>query len=59
MILARGLHLGPLPLDDAKERRVQGIGVVHVVTLRNGKVVSWRGHNDTAMLAEAYRGARA
>jgi ketosteroid isomerase-like protein len=31
----------------------------HVVTLRDGKVVKWRGHNDTAMLAEAYRGARA
>ena len=27
---------------------------LHVVTIRNGRMASWRGHNDTAMLAEAY-----
>lgn len=27
---------------------------LHVITLKNGKMTSWRGHNDTAMLAEAY-----
>jgi len=27
---------------------------LHVLTLQDGKVVQWRGHNDTAMLAEAY-----
>jgi ketosteroid isomerase-like protein len=29
----------------------------HVLTWQDGKVVKWRGHNDTAMLAEAYHGA--
>ena len=29
---------------------------LHVITLQEGKVKSWRGHNDTAMLAEAYHG---
>jgi hypothetical protein len=28
----------------------------HVITLENGKMKHWRGHNDTAMLAEAYHG---
>lgn len=27
---------------------------LHEITLRDGKMTSWRGHNDTAMLAEAY-----
>jgi ketosteroid isomerase-like protein len=27
---------------------------LHAITLRDGKMVTWRGHNDTAMLAEAY-----
>jgi hypothetical protein len=31
---------------------------LHVITLRDGKMTRWRGHNDTAMLAEAYHGAR-
>lgn len=30
----------------------------HVITLENGKMVKWRGHNDTAMLAEAYHGRK-
>jgi ketosteroid isomerase-like protein len=29
---------------------------VHVFTVRNGKVVTFRGFNDTAQFAEAYRG---
>jgi ketosteroid isomerase-like protein len=29
----------------------------HVIDLRDGKMVKWRGHNDTAMLAEAYHAA--
>jgi ketosteroid isomerase-like protein len=32
---------------------------LHVITLRDGMVVSWRGHNDTAMLAAAYHAAPA
>ena len=32
---------------------------LHVLTFRDGKLVSWRGHNDTAMLAEAYHAAPA
>ena len=27
---------------------------LHVFTIRDGKVSAWRGHQDTAMLAEAY-----
>jgi ketosteroid isomerase-like protein len=27
---------------------------LHEITLRDGKMTSWRGHNDTAMLAEAH-----
>lgn len=27
---------------------------LHEITLRDGKMSAWRGHNDTAMLAEAY-----
>jgi uncharacterized protein len=27
---------------------------LHVLTLRDGKISAWRGHNDTAMLAQAY-----
>ena len=27
---------------------------LHEITLQGGKMTSWRGHNDTAMLAEAY-----
>lgn len=27
---------------------------LHEITLRDGKMTAWRGHNDTAMLAEAY-----
>jgi ketosteroid isomerase-like protein len=30
---------------------------LHVITLRDGKMTRWRGHNDTAMLAEAYHGS--
>jgi ketosteroid isomerase-like protein len=30
---------------------------LHEITLRDGKMTTWRGHNDTAMLAEAYHGA--
>jgi ketosteroid isomerase-like protein len=29
---------------------------LHAITLRDGKMAAWRGHNDTAMLAEAYHG---
>jgi ketosteroid isomerase-like protein len=29
---------------------------LHVVTVRNGKVAAWRSFNDTALLAEAWRG---
>jgi ketosteroid isomerase-like protein len=29
---------------------------LHVLTLRDGKIAKWRGHNDTAMLAHAYHG---
>ena len=32
---------------------------LHVFTIRDGKVVSWRGHQDTAMLAKAYHAAPA
>ncbi len=32
---------------------------LHVLTFRDGTLVSWRGHNDTAMLAEAYHRAPA
>jgi ketosteroid isomerase-like protein len=28
----------------------------HEVTVRDGKIAEWRGHNDTAMLAAAYHG---
>ena len=27
---------------------------LHEITLQDGQMTSWRGHNDTAMLAEAY-----
>ena len=27
---------------------------LHVITVRDGKIAEWRGHNDTAMLAAAY-----
>jgi ketosteroid isomerase-like protein len=30
---------------------------LHAITIRNGKLHTWRGHNDTAMLAEAYHAA--
>lgn len=30
---------------------------LHVLTIRDGKVGDWRGHNDTAMLAQAYHAA--
>jgi hypothetical protein len=30
---------------------------LHVITVRDGKIAMWRGHNDTAMLAAAYHGA--
>lgn len=30
---------------------------LHEITLKDGKMTSWRGHNDTAMLAEAYHPA--
>ena len=29
---------------------------MHELSLRNGRVVEWLGHNDTAMLAAAYHG---
>jgi ketosteroid isomerase-like protein len=32
---------------------------LHVFTFRDGKVTQWRGHNDTAQLAAAYRAAPA
>lgn len=32
---------------------------LHVITVRDGKISMWRGHNDTAMLAAAYHGAPA
>jgi uncharacterized protein len=32
---------------------------LHEITLRDGKMTTWRGHNDTAMLAEAYHAAPA
>jgi ketosteroid isomerase-like protein len=32
---------------------------LHVITIRGGKISLWRGHNDTAMLAEAYHAAPA
>ena len=32
---------------------------LHVFTIRDGKVVSWRGHNDTGLLAAAYHAAPA
>src|SRR5262245_14382847 len=30
---------------------------LHVITMRDGKMAEWRGHNDTAMLAAAYHAA--
>ena len=30
---------------------------LHVITVRDGKLSSWLGHNDTAMLASAYHAA--
>ena len=30
---------------------------LHVITVRDGKIAAWRGHNDTAMLAAAYHAA--
>jgi ketosteroid isomerase-like protein len=30
---------------------------LHVITVRDGKIAEWRGHNDTAMLAAAYHAA--
>jgi ketosteroid isomerase-like protein len=32
---------------------------LHEISLRDGKMTSWRGHNDTAMLAEAYHATAA
>jgi ketosteroid isomerase-like protein len=32
---------------------------LHVFTVRDGKIVNWRGHNDTAQIAAAYRAAPA
>jgi ketosteroid isomerase-like protein len=32
---------------------------LHEITVRNGKLAEWRGHNDTAMLAAAYHGTPA
>ena len=32
---------------------------LHEITLRDGKMVVWRGHNDTAMLAAAYHATAA
>ncbi|MBY0532630.1 MAG: nuclear transport factor 2 family protein [Xanthobacteraceae bacterium] len=32
---------------------------LHAISLKNGKMATWRGHNDTAMLAEAYHAAPA
>ena len=29
----------------------------HEITVRDGKIAEWRGHNDTAMLVAAYHGA--
>jgi ketosteroid isomerase-like protein len=31
----------------------------HEITVRDGKIAEWRGHNDTAMLAAAYHAAPA
>jgi len=30
---------------------------LHVITIRDGKLAKWLGHNDTAMLAQAYHAA--
>ena len=30
---------------------------LHVFTIRDGRIVSWRGHQDNALLAEAWRAA--
>ena len=30
---------------------------LHVITIRDGKIAAWHGHNDTAMLAAAYHAA--
>ena len=30
---------------------------LHILTIRDGKVTAWHGHNDTAMLAAAYHAA--
>ena len=32
---------------------------VHVITFKDGKIISYRGHQDTALLAEAYHAKRA
>jgi ketosteroid isomerase-like protein len=32
---------------------------LHEITLQDGKMTAWHGHNDTAMLAEAYHAAPA
>jgi ketosteroid isomerase-like protein len=32
---------------------------LHEITLCDGKMTNWRGHNDTAMLADAYHAASA
>ena len=32
---------------------------LHVITVRDGKIAAWLGHNDTAMLAAAYHAAPA
>jgi hypothetical protein len=32
---------------------------LHEITVQDGKLEAWRGHNDTAMLAEAYHAAAA
>lgn len=31
---------------------------LHVLTVRDGKIARWHGHNDTAMLAKAYAAPR-
>ncbi|MBI2376996.1 MAG: nuclear transport factor 2 family protein [Deltaproteobacteria bacterium] len=31
---------------------------LHVLTVRDGRIAAWQGHNDTAMLAAAYHGSR-
>jgi limonene-1,2-epoxide hydrolase len=47
--------VGPLSLDHAQQRLPGEIEWLHIFTIRDGKVVSWRGHNDTAHLVAAWR----